>query len=132
MAKGYLSLTVCLVSVILLLSGCVERQLTIKTIPDGALVALNDEEIGTSPVTTSFNWYGDYDVRISKDGYETLKTHRQLERPTHDKFPWDFIAQFLNPNRIVDRYEWTFELKEKQQPDREALIESAKKLRESL
>ncbi|MBN1796464.1 MAG: PEGA domain-containing protein [Sedimentisphaerales bacterium] len=132
MAKGYLPLIGCFVLVILLLGGCVERQLAVKTIPDGALVTLNDEEIGPSPVTTSFNWYGDYNVRISKDGYETLKTHRRLERPTHDKFPWDFVAQFLNPKRIVDKYEWTFELKEKQQLDTEALIDSAKKLRESL
>jgi hypothetical protein len=40
----------------LLLGGCVERELTINTKPEGALVILNDEEIGTSPVTVSFNW----------------------------------------------------------------------------
>jgi hypothetical protein len=38
-------------------SGCVERWLTINTEPQGALVTLNDEEIGVSPVTVSFEWY---------------------------------------------------------------------------
>ena len=61
----------------IILSGCVERRLTINTEPQGALVVLNDEEIGQSPVTVSFNWYGDYNVRISKEGFETLNTHRK-------------------------------------------------------
>ncbi len=114
------------------LGGCVERKLTVNTIPQGALVALNDEEIGRAPVTTSFNWYGDYNVRISMPGYETLKTHRQLKGPWYDKFPWDFIMNFLNPRRIVDEYEWTFKLEPKKEMDREQLIESATELRDRL
>lgn len=117
---------------IVIISGCVERQLTINTKPQGALVILNDEEIGTSPVTVSFNWYGDYDVRISKDGFETLKTHRRLKGPWYDGFPFDFFANCLNPNRIVDSYEWTFELKQKQEPQRPQLIEDARQLKQQL
>lgn len=117
---------------ILIVSGCVERQLTINTKPQGALVILNDEEIGTSPVTVSFNWYGDYDVRISKDGFETLKTHRMLKGPWYDNFPFDLFANCLNPKRIVDSYEWTFELKEKPEPERQQLIEDARQLKQQL
>jgi hypothetical protein len=117
---------------ILTVSGCVERQLTINTKPQGALVTLNDEEIGISPVTVSFNWYGDYDVRISKEGFETLKTHRKLKGPWYDNSPFDFFANCLNPIRIVDSYEWTFELKEKQQPERQKLIEDARQLKQQL
>jgi len=112
--------------------GCVERKLTINTRPQGALVTLNDEEIGVSPVTASFNWYGDYSVRISKDGFETLNTHRELKGPWYDKFPYDFFAQMLNSKRIEDNYEWTFELEEKQQISREKLIENAEKLKNQL
>ena len=115
-----------------LLAGCVERRLTINTRPQDALVVLNDEEIGQSPVTVPFNWYGDYNVRISKEGYETLKTHRRLKSPWYDKFPWDFFAQIVSPKRIVDSYEWTFELAPKEQPDREELIRRAGQLKEQL
>ena len=125
-------LTVVLVFVILLASGCVERQLTINTQPQGALVSLNDEEIGVSPVSVSFNWYGDYNVHVSKEGYETLKTHRKLKGPWYDAFPFDFFAQVLNPNRIVDSYEWTFDLSEKQTPTREELVSDAEKLQKQL
>jgi hypothetical protein len=114
------------------LAGCVERKLTVNTIPEGALVTLNDEEIGRAPVTTSFNWYGDYNVRISMPGYETLKTHRELKAPWYDSFPWDFIMNFLNPKRIVDEYEWTFKLEPKKEVGREQLIESATELRDRL
>src|SRR3990172_12037515 len=48
----------------ILLAGCVERRLTINTDPQGAKVVLNDQEIGTSPVTVPFHWYGDYWVRL--------------------------------------------------------------------
>ena len=115
-----------------LLSGCVERRLTINTKPQGALVTLNDEEIGTSPVAVSFNWYGDYNVRISKNGFETLKTHRKLERPWYDAFPFDFFAQIVSSKRIVDSYEWTFELEQKKEISREELINNAIELKTQL
>ncbi len=121
-----------ILSVSLLLAGCVERKLTINTEPQGALVMLNDEEIGTSPVTVSFEWYGDYWVRISKQGYETLNTHRKLKGPWYDKFPFDFFAQIVNPNRIVDSYEWTFELSPKRQISPEELIQNAQEMKKQL
>jgi hypothetical protein len=116
----------------LLLSGCVERRLTINTEPQGAIVVLNDEEIGISPVTVSFEWYGDYGVRISKEGFETLKTHRKLKAPWYDAFPFDFFAQIVNPKRIVDSYQWSFTLAPLTEPNREELIQNAQKLKGQL
>jgi len=118
--------------VLTVLAGCVERELTINTTPQGALVALNDEEIGVSPVTVNFKWYGDYCVRISKEGYETLNTNRELKGPWYDYFPFDFFAQIVNPNRIVDSYEWMFELSPRRQISPEELIQNARELRNQL
>lgn len=114
------------------LLGCVERRLTINTQPQGAVVTLNDEEVGLSPATVSFNWYGDYNVRISKEGYETLKTHRKLKGPWYDYFPFDFFAQVLNPKRIVDSYEWTFELEPSREIGTSELINRADVLKAQL
>jgi hypothetical protein len=124
LALGIVIMVMCIA-----VSGCVDRKLTIKTEPAGAVVLLNDEEIGESPVTVSFNWYGDYNVTLSKEGYETLKTHRKLGAPWYDYFPFDFFVNNLNPKRIVDSYEWTFRLEEKKYPPREELISSAEKLK---
>jgi len=132
MNRGTVGFCVALGMVALLSSGCVERELTIRTEPEGALVTLNDEQIGESPVTVSFNWYGDYWVRATKEGYETLETNRELKAPWHDRFPLDFFAQVLYPGRVVDSYEWTFELAPRQNPTREELIEKAEALRSRL
>jgi hypothetical protein len=118
--------------VLIVLAGCVERELTINTKPQGGLVTLNDEEIGVAPVTVNFNWYGDYCVRISKEDYETLNTHRMLKGPWYDHFPFDFFAEIVNPNRIVDSYEWTFELSPKKQISRDELIQDAQELKKQL
>lgn len=115
----------------LLPAGCVERKLTVNTEPQGGLVILNDEEIGVSPVTVSFEWYGDYRVRIQKEGYETLKTHRELTAPWYDHFPFDFFAM-LDPKRTVDSYEWTFTLSPQKPPSREELIQNAEELKQQL
>lgn len=112
-----------------LLCGCVERRLTVNTVPPGAVVILNDEEIGVSPVTVAFNWYGDYKVRVRKEGFETLNTHRMLEAPLHDKFPFDFFYGALWPGTIEDEYEWSFELKSYEAPDRDGLIKAAMEMR---
>ena len=112
------------------LCGCVERRLTINTNPSGAQVLLNDEEIGVSPVTTSFNWYGDYNVTIRKQGCQTLQTHRKLQSPWYDYFPFDFFMGVLYPGQIVDSYEWSFDLSPQKEIDRQELIQSAGQLSE--
>jgi hypothetical protein len=113
-------------------TGCVERRLKINTSPQGAMVTLNDEQIGVSPVTVTFLWYGDYAVRLAKEEYQTLDTHRALKAPWYDAFPFDFFAQILWPGRIVDSYEWTFELQSLQPVLREDLIQRGLDLEKQL
>ena len=124
---GIISIIICMFT-----SGCVERELTSNTKPQGASVALNDEQIGISPVTVSFNWYSDYNIRISKEGYETLNTHRMLKGPWYDHFPFDFFAEVVWPGRIVDSYEWTFDLEEQKEITRDQLIQNAEELKKQL
>jgi len=130
--RSSFALLIISLSAFLFVTGCVERKLTINTDPQGALIILNDEEIGTSPVTVSFEWYGDYWVRIRKDGYESLNTHRELKAPWYDHFPFDFFAQIVNPGRTVDSYEWTFPLRSKKEITQEQLLQSAERLRKQL
>jgi len=122
----WFGLALCLAAI--LLAGCVERTLTINTEPQGAVVVLNDQEIGVSPVTVPFNWYGDYWVRAGKEGYETLNTHRRLKAPLIDYPPFDFFAQVLWPGRIVKAYDWTFDLSPKVYPTRDELIQEGQSL----
>src|ERR1051326_773674 len=49
-------------ALLVLLPGCVERTMKIPSRPAGAIVYVNDEEVGKTPVKLSFTWYGDYDL----------------------------------------------------------------------
>ncbi len=111
-------------AIVCIAGGCVERELTVKTIPDGAMVELNDEQIGISPVTVPFNWYGTYRVRMEKEGYQTLVVNQKLDRPASDYFPLDLLRDMFTPDAL-DSYEWTFEMSPYERPDREQLIKNA-------
>jgi hypothetical protein len=78
------------------LGGCgVERTLTVNTEPQGALVYLNGQEFGRTPVTREFTWYGDYDLVIRKDGYETVKGKMPVKAPWWQWIPLDLVAELL-------------------------------------
>jgi len=79
----------------LLLSGCVRRSLTVKSNPPGALVYLNGVEVGRTPMTRDFSWYGTYDVVLRKEGYETLKTRGKVIAPWWQWVPIDLVAELL-------------------------------------
>lgn len=111
-------------------TGCVRRKLTVNTEPAGAVIWLNDEEIGRSPATVDFLWYGDYDVVARLKGYETLRTHHRLVAPWYQTPGVDFIAEVLYPGWIVDSREMQFELSPQSLPTREALLDNARLTRE--
>ena len=70
-----------LAAVLLITAGCVRRTARFTSVPDGARVFLNDREIGRTPATVEFTWYGDYDVVYRLDGYETVKTNVVISPP---------------------------------------------------
>lgn len=113
------------------LGGCVERTVKIETRPPGALVVVNDEEVGVSPVKFAFLWYGDYDLVLRKPGYQTLKTHYRLEAPWYQCPPFDIIAETLVPAMITDEHVLPpFALQPAEQPNTDELIGRANELRE--
>ena len=79
----------------LLLAGCVRRSLTVRSDPPGAIVQLNGVEVGRTPMTRDFTWYGTYDVVLRKEGYETLKTRGKVIAPWWQWVPIDFFAEML-------------------------------------
>ena len=87
--------TVIVLLIPLLLAGCVRRTLTVKSNPPGALVHLNGVEVGRTPMTSDFTWYGTYDVVLRKEGYETLKTRGKVIAPWWQWVPIDLFAELL-------------------------------------
>ena len=93
------------------MAGCVERRYTIRTIPDNALVIVNGEEIGPSPASRTFFYYGDRDVVISAPGYETLHVVQPINAPFWDNGLTDFFTENLVPVTLRDEREFVFKLK---------------------
>lgn len=78
-----------------LAGGCVRQTMTIESDPPGALVYLNQEEVGRTPMTRDFKWYGDYDVTLRLEGYQTLKTNEEVIAPWWNWVPFDLFAQLV-------------------------------------
>ncbi|HMQ16620.1 MAG TPA: PEGA domain-containing protein, partial [Phycisphaerae bacterium] len=86
-----------LLATLLLLGGCVERKLRIRTDPPGALVTINDEQVGVTPLEVTFLWYGDYELVLRKSGFETLRTHSRANAPWWQFPPFGLVAETLVP-----------------------------------
>jgi hypothetical protein len=82
--------------------GCVQRRMTIRSNPPGALVYVDDYQIGTTPVSHDFVYYGTRKIRLVKDGYETLTVRQPFPLPWYQVFPLDFVTENLWPGEIRD------------------------------
>ena len=115
----------------LIAAGCVRRTARFTSVPDGARVFLNDREIGRTPATVEFTWYGDYDVIYRLEGYETVKTNAVISPPLYQRFPFDFFAEVLWPGELHDHHDIpTQQLVARQPINPDELISRAKKLRD--
>ena len=92
------------------LTGCVERRLTVRSVPSNALVVLDGQEIGHTPVSTSFTYYGDREIKLVKDGYETKTIKQTISTPWYQFVPIDFITEALWPFRIRDDRNYVYTL----------------------
>lgn len=113
--------------VVLALSGCVERRISIETEPPGALVWVNDRQAGRTPVSVAFTHEGTYDLRLEKEGYEPLVTPATTKGPVWDAVPLDFFAEIL-PVRARNETRWVFTLTPRDDSE-EALVSRAAELR---
>ena len=112
------------------LAGCVQRTISITSEPDGALVHLNDEEVGRTPLKVPYSFYGTYDVRLEKEGFKPLWTKQKTEAPWWEAPGPDLFAEMIPNNKIEQQ--WHFDLELASDVTEEGLIERAGTLRESL
>jgi hypothetical protein len=113
--------------------GCLERTVTITSDPPGAVVRLNDIEVGRTPITTDFTYYGVYDVRLNREGQEPLAVNQRARAPIYEYPPLDLAATVL-PIPIRTRLQWHYELEPEVRVEtleaEAALIERARQMAE--
>lgn len=113
-----------------LLGGCVERTITITSDPAGALVYLNDDEVGRTPLTVPFTYYGVYDVRLEHEGFAPLWTKQEAKAPWWENPGPDFVGEMIPRNK--SKFAWHYQLTPQGPIDTAAMIDRARQLRATL
>jgi len=110
-------------------TGCVARRLTILSNPPGALVYIDDVEIGTTPISTHYTYYGTRKIRMVKAGYETLTVMQPIGSPWWDNYLTEFFSENLVPGELRDHRIFSFDLKPQQIVPPAELLSRAQELR---
>jgi hypothetical protein len=116
--------------------GCAaERTLHITSVPDGALVRLDDQTVGTTPLAFSFAHYGIRRVTLYKTGFRTHSRQIELAAPWYARFPIDLVTEVLLPFGWEDDREYHVVLQagdeHMSQPSLRSVIERADALRQA-
>jgi len=88
-------------------AGCVRRTNSITSTPSEALVFVNEREIGRTPCEVDFLFYGEYDVRLKLDGYESIVGSGTASAPFWDFMGADLVSE-IAPLNLESRVEWHF------------------------
>ncbi len=98
---------------LLLLSGCVQRRMIVRTQPEGAFLTIDDKPIGHTPVSVPFTHYGTRELSIEKDGYESIKVDQPVKAPWYLLPPISFFTENFSPKEIRDQHVFDFQLQPK-------------------
>lgn len=114
MSRAFQTTRICLafhaLLLCVLLQGCVHRRMTIESFPAGALVLLDGKEVGYTPVSVDFTYYGTREVTLIKDGYETQTFPASLQTPWYQHIPLDFFSDNFSPFQITNRHRFQYQL----------------------
>jgi hypothetical protein len=111
--------------------GCVRRRLNVRTNPPGALVYVDNQQIGTTPCAVDFTYYGTREIRLVKAGYETLTVNQPIPAPWYQIPPLDFFSENLVPTKIRDNRTVTYNLAPQLIVPTQQLLDRANELRQN-
>jgi len=89
----------------------VERKLTILSDPPGAMVWLDGQPIGKTPITVPFAFYGTREISLYYARYQAYTTMQEVPCPWYQYFPIDFVSEFLIPLEYTDNPQFHYTLK---------------------
>ena len=94
-------------------AGCqsVQRRITVRSVPEGALVMVDGKEVGYTPASVDFTYYGTREITLVKDGYETLTTLQTIQKPWYQYPGVEFVSDNLLPVTVTNRHDITYNLR---------------------
>lgn len=104
----------------------------IRTQPEGALVSIDRQPVGYSPVSVPFTYYGTRQIQLEMDGFETIDVKERIAPPFYDSFPMSFFTENFSARERRDNRVLDFQLVPKQQTNENQLIDRANRTRENI
>ncbi|MCA9048315.1 MAG: PEGA domain-containing protein [Planctomycetaceae bacterium] len=109
--------------------GCVHRRVTINSNPPGALVRVDGKDIGYTPASLDFTWYGTREIQLLKDGYETQTQLVDIPAPWYQMVPLDFVSDNFLGTHIRDRRRIDIPMQPRRPDDTTNVIQRGRSLR---
>ena len=93
-------------------SGCqsVQRRMTIRSNPPGALVLVDGREVGYTPASVDFTYYATREITLVKDGYQTLTTLQTYKTPWYQYPGVEFVSDNFLPATVTNRHDLSYNL----------------------
>lgn len=110
--------------------GCVRRRLNVRSNPPGALVYVDNQQIGTTPCSVDFTYYGTREIRLIKPGFETLTVNQPIPTPWYEIPPLDFVSENLVATKVRDNRTVTYNLAPQLIVPTQELLDRANQLRQ--
>ena len=108
----------------------VRRRLNVNSNPPGALVYVDNQQIGTTPCSVDFTYYGTREIRLIKPGFETLTVNQPIPAPWYQYTPIDFVSENLVTMKIRDNRTVNYNLAPQLVVPTQELIDRANQLRQ--
>jgi len=118
-----------LLAELVFVSGCVRRRLTIRTNPPGAVAYLDNAELGKTPISRNFDYYGKRELKLVKEGYEPHVEMIHLRAPWYQWPGLDFISEVLIPGTITDERIYPINLKPQQVVSPDDLVAEGERMK---
>ncbi|MEC9091689.1 MAG: PEGA domain-containing protein, partial [Planctomycetota bacterium] len=111
--------------------GCMQRRLTVHSNPAGALVYIDNVEIGLTPVSVPFTYYGTRTIRLEKDRFKTVEVQQKINAPWYQIPPLDFVSEILIPYEIRDERQVKVDMQPLEPTNETEVLQRANQIRQN-
>lgn len=117
---------------VLPLTGCVQRRLQIRSQPEGALVSIDRQPVGLTPVSVPYTYAGTREFQLEKDGFKTVRVAQNIRPAWFDRFPISFFSNHFAGREVRDDRLFDFQMEPKEAVNEAVLFERANDFRDNI
>jgi hypothetical protein len=110
-------------------TGCMQRRMIIRSVPEGAFVTIDGQPIGSTPLSAPYTYSGTRDIKLERDGFKTVQVQQRIDPKWFQRFPISLISENFAGREIRDERVLDFVLEPKPQIQEDRLLERANDMR---